>query len=354
MTVLKFPIRLCIASVLVCIVGLSAVCAYAQVAGETDIYLVDVIKARTKSARAKSTKKRSQPAALPEPAVGGMSAKRLAFSLPVKVTYHAGYDNQPSFTPDNRALLFVSVREGTQSDIYRFSLKDSTTTRLTNTPDESEYSPSVMPSDGRSIAVVRVEKDSTQRLWRFSESGTAIAPILKNVKPVGYYGWIGASNLVMFILGTGAKANKPETFTLQTAAISESASAGGIEVRTDTAATNIGRCLRRIPVSIAGGQLAASFVQKAGKDSAWSMKRVNIKNRIVSFICPTVPGSEDYVWMQNGTLLMADGTKLFVRQPRKDNEWHVVADFAQVIPKGAIKRLALSQDEKRLAFVVQE
>ena len=81
---------------------------------------------------------------------------------PVNVTRHAGYDNQPSFTPDGAAILYTSQRDG-QTDVYRYDLRDRSTTPLTDTP-ESEYSPAVAP-DGRSITVVRVEADSAQRLW---------------------------------------------------------------------------------------------------------------------------------------------------------------------------------------------
>ena len=38
---------------------------------------------------------------------------------PVNITHRPGYDNQPSFTPDSRAILFTSTHEDGQSDIYR-------------------------------------------------------------------------------------------------------------------------------------------------------------------------------------------------------------------------------------------
>ena len=59
---------------------------------------------------------------------------------PVNITRSPGYDNQPSFTPDGRAILFTSMRGGTQTDIYRYDVASGETARVTNTP-ESEYSP---------------------------------------------------------------------------------------------------------------------------------------------------------------------------------------------------------------------
>src|SRR5262249_42680455 len=75
------------------------------------------------------------------------------------VTNRPGYDNQPHFSPDGKTLFYTSVRDG-QSDIYRVDLASGAITAFTNTP-ESEYSPTVMPG-GKEIAVIRVERDSTQ------------------------------------------------------------------------------------------------------------------------------------------------------------------------------------------------
>src|SRR3954471_17479570 len=79
----------------------------------------------------------------------------------LNVTNRAGYDNQPSFTADGRALYFTSVREDAQADIYRYNLEAKTTGRFTKSAPESEYSAAEMPH-ARSISVIRVEKDSTQ------------------------------------------------------------------------------------------------------------------------------------------------------------------------------------------------
>src|ERR1044071_6706481 len=84
---------------------------------------------------------------------------------PLNVTARAGYDNQPFFSPDGRSLYYTSARGG-QSDIYRYDFAGKASAQVTATP-ESEYSPTVMP-DGKHLSVVRVERDSTQRLWAFT------------------------------------------------------------------------------------------------------------------------------------------------------------------------------------------
>ncbi|MFY8001697.1 MAG: TolB family protein [Candidatus Kapaibacteriota bacterium] len=276
------------------------------------------------------------------------SKSALKIGKPVNITRRAGYDNQPSFTPDNRAILYVAMREDMQSDVYRYDIKDSATTQITKTP-ESEYTPTVIPADGKSIMVVRVEPDSTQRLWRFDANGANPTMLLDSTKRVGYYGWLGASNLGLFVLGR----SRGEGFSLQISPFDAENPHGTGLPKPDSIESSIGRCIRRVPTSIAGSPLAASFVHKLN-DSLWMIKRVNVKNRIVSQICPTVRGAEDYAWMQNGTLIMGRDLKLFARHARKDNAWREIADFTGVIAKGYIKRLALSPDEKRLVMVVQE
>lgn len=291
-----------------------------QALGEPELYLADIEKSKS----------------------------GLKLGTPINITRRPGYDNQPSFTPDSRSILYSSMREDFQTDIYKYSIKDSSTVRLTNTT-ESEYSPSIFPADGQSIIVVRVEKDSTQRLWRFDASGGNPQVLLDSVKGIGYYGWLGASSLGLFVLGR----ERNLSFTLQITSFDAENPHGAGLPKPDTIESKIGRCIRRVPSSIAGSQLAASFVHKIN-DSAWMLKRVNVKNRIVSQICPTVTGAEDYVWTGNGTVIMGQGLKLFARHARKDNAWHEIADFSKTISVGYIKRLALSPDEKRLVFVVQE
>src|SRR5207253_1606507 len=81
---------------------------------------------------------------------------RPVIGAPVNITKRPGYDNQPSFTPDSRAILFTSVRDDGQADTYRYDVARKTIVRVTSTP-ESEYSPSVMPG-GQRFSVIRVEK----------------------------------------------------------------------------------------------------------------------------------------------------------------------------------------------------
>lgn len=175
---------------------------------------------------------------------------QLALNTPVNLTQRDGYDNQPSFLPDGKSLLFTSIRENNQADIYRYELATQKTERLTNT-SESEYSPTVTP-DKKFFSTIRVEADRTQRLWKFPLPGGAPSLVLHNLKPVGYHVWVDADTLALFVLG------QPNSLQL-------------VNVKTEQAevvANNIGRALHRIP----GQANKLSFVHKVA-DKDWVIKR---------------------------------------------------------------------------------
>ena len=63
-----------------------------------------------------------------------MSGGRMQIGTPVNITSRAGYDNQPWFTADGRALLYSSERDR-QNDIFRYDIAARSSTRITDTPE---------------------------------------------------------------------------------------------------------------------------------------------------------------------------------------------------------------------------
>lgn len=251
---------------------------------------------------------------------------RVELGKPVQITEWKGYDNQPSFLPDGKSLLYTSIRDDGQADIYRYNIADNTITMITQT-SESEFSPTPMP-DGNHFSVVRVEPDSTQRLWKFPINGGAPALVLENVKPVGYHAWADANTVALFILGN--------PLTLQIADLRTG--------KAEAVAENIGRSLHKIPK-----QEAISFVHKVGENE-WLIKQLDLKTRAITTLGKTLPGSEDYVWTPQGILLMGKDSNLFQCDPKKNGEWQEIADFAGAGLKG-ITRLAVSPKGEKLAVV---
>ena len=253
----------------------------------------------------------------------------VSLGAPANITARAGYDNQPSFTPDGRSVLYTSIRADGQADIYRYHPGSRRTTRVTATP-ESEYSATVMPG-GRRISVVRVEADSTQRLWQMALDGTDFRLLLDRVKPVGYHAWGDPRTLALFVLG--------EPSTLRVA-----------DVRSGDArvvASSIGRSLHRIP-----GERAISFVRKRSADDWW-IERLDLRSGRITPLARTLPGSEDYAWTPGGVALMAHGDSIYQWTHGDRKGWRPVA-APTLDGLGRISRMAVSPTGTQLAIVAEE
>ena len=251
----------------------------------------------------------------------------MKFGAPKQITTAVGYNNQPSFLSDGKSVLYASIRDQ-QSDIYRYDLRGGRTRQITNTR-ESEFSPTLMP-DGKSISVVRVEADGTQRLWKFPLKGGTPSLILEKIKPVGYHLWIDDHTLALFILGVP---NTLQIVDLKTG-------------KTEMVVSNPGRIMRRMP-----NQDRFSFVHKIS-EREWVIKEFDLKMRTSASLTPTLPGVEDYAWMPDGKLLMAKDSKLFAMVPLKDKDWREVADFSRSGLKG-ITRIAVNPKGNKIAVVVR-
>lgn len=253
--------------------------------------------------------------------------EKITLGVPQNITNRDGYDNQPFFLPNDSGILYTSIRNG-QADIYKFEIATKTTTAMTQTP-ESEYSPTPTP-DGNSFSVVRVELDTSliQRLWKFPLDGGEPELVLKDINPVGYHAWGDENTLGLFVLG-----NPP---TLQLA-----------DVRTGKAkvlAERIGRSLHKIP-----GQHAISFVSKVSENEWW-INKLDLATREITRLAKTLPGSEDYAWLPDGSMVMGKDSKLYRWQQKSPSEWQLLGNFSEYGLKG-ITRLAVSMDGKYFAVV---
>lgn len=252
-----------------------------------------------------------------------------ALGTPVNVTARPGYDNQPAFLPDGSGFLYTRIGADGQADIWRYDFATHAAHAITTTA-ESEYSPTLMPRSG-GISVVRVELDSTQRLWRLDLDGSHPAPLFQKIKPVGYHAWAGDSALALFVLGD------PNALVLARL---------GSE-RTDTVARNIGRSLQTIP-----GRRAVSFVQIVDSTRSWLME-LDADSVTVRRLILLPRGAEFHLWMAGGLVLASDGTALFQWDSRGAASWERVADLSTLGLKG-VTRLALSPAGDRLALVARD
>lgn len=251
------------------------------------------------------------------------SRDRLAVvGAPFRVTDRAGYDNQPAFTPDSRAILYTSIRDG-QADTYRYDLATGRTARLTDTP-ESEYSPTPVPGAER-FSVVRVEADETQRLWSFAADGSDPRLLLPEIAPVGYHAWIAPDRLALFVLG--------EPATLQIAELGAGTA--------DVVAAGIGRAIQPVP-----RRRAVTFTQQVGEE--WWLRELDVETGAIRSVVRLLGADEYHVHTSDGAILAAHGSRIY--QLREGRGWQEVADLAGY-GIGGLSRLAVSADGSLLAVV---
>ncbi len=245
-----------------------------------------------------------------------------------------GYNNQPYFMNDEELYLTVQLAEDTtQTDIYSLNFKTGVKTQVTAT-SESEYSPTYQYDMFNNIkskpqfTCIRVENDAneSQRLWRFpmsrKDNGKAI---FEGQNEIGYHAWVNNYEAALFIVGD------PHRLII----------ANNKDGTTQNIGANIGRCLQRN----SGDEI--HYVRKLSPD-AWFIRSINPVTKKTRSIVETVPGSEDFVLMPDGSILMAKDSKIYHWNPTLSIDWIEIADL-QNYGIGNITRLALRG--RKLALV---
>lgn len=253
--------------------------------------------------------------------------KTMQFSAPVNITQRPGYDNQPSFAVDGKAVYYTSIRENDQADIYMYDIAAQSTKQITKT-STSEYSP--VWQLGKGLTVVMVEPDSAQRLWLFRADGSHV-PLLDKVDSIGYYALVDEKYVAFF-----------KVTDIPTLVIAD------LKKQKEHAVdVNVGRCIKQIPFSN-----AFSYIVKS--DSINTIYQMDPKTHARSIITTCPAGYEDYVWCNNSVILMARENGIYAYNLFSANpDWVKVAEFPALAGK-QIFRLALSWDNTKLAFVATE
>ncbi|MEP1093719.1 MAG: hypothetical protein ABJG78_01340 [Cyclobacteriaceae bacterium] len=244
-----------------------------------------------------------------------------SISNPINISNNEGYDNQPSFWPDGKSVLYARTMDG-QTEIARYFIDTKETKIISKTTQGSEYSPTIMPD--RRISSVRLDTTGLQLLYAYDLIGNV--EVLVPEKVIGYHAWVGDMNIAAFVLG--------EPATLQI-----------IDTKTNEAQTvysKIGRSIHKVP-----NHNWFSFVDKS-KD-VWAVKAMDPTNNTVIYLTNTLEGSEDYAWTPQGSMVMGQGTKLF----HWERNWSEFADLSEY-GLGKISRVAVSRDGSKLVVVVDK
>lgn len=116
----------------------------------------------------------------------------------LNITNRTGYDNQPCFTPDGKKIMFTSIRDDQQADIYQYEISTKKTSQFIKTP-ESEYSPTITP-DQKHLSCVVVLKDSSQVIQQFDLLSPSQASLVSSTDSVGYHTWLNQDSLLYYKL----------------------------------------------------------------------------------------------------------------------------------------------------------
>ncbi len=261
---------------------------------------------------------------------------QVVLSNGVNITKHKGYDNQPFFHPSDSVIFYSTHNQYGGSDTATYNLHTKKTALLTITHDK-EYSPTVTP-DGKFISCILQKDNGEQNLVQYPINGGPVQVLINHLK-IGYHAWASNNNVLLFVLDDSTH------FSLHNYYLDKSA---------DTViAENIGRSLHKIP-----GQNAMSFVQKIS-DKISVVKRFDKTTGVLSNIIYTLPGQDHLTWLQNNTLLMSDGSKIYYyentgKEELKDKKWKPVrVEGTPAMLKG-VTRLAGNNSGTRLAVVVGE
>jgi hypothetical protein len=247
------------------------------------------------------------------------------------ITHHKGYDNQPSFHPTQPVIYYSSFNDSGRSDIKYFDYEKKETKNLTLTHDR-EYSPLVTP-DGQFISCILQRDNGVQDLVKYPIRGGKPELLIFHLK-VGYHTWAGDNKLLLFVLDDSVH-NSLHYYYLGK--------------NTDTViAENIGRSLHKIP-----GQNAMSFVQKIS-DKLSIIKKFDMGTGVISTIIATLPGQDQFTWLQNDMLLMSDGTKFFTCPDKLDTSWQPIIVEGDTSMLKGVTRLATNPGNTKLAVVVTE
>lgn len=239
------------------------------------------------------------------------------------LTARPGYDNQPAFLADGSALRYTVIDSTGRADVWE--LAGGVRRRLTG-PPTSEYSPLPIPGLDR-FSVIRVEADSTQRVWSFAPDGTDARLVLADRPGVGYHAWLGPDELLLFVLGDPHELHRARV-----------GAAGSVRVATD-----VGRCLQTIP-----GARAWSF-PRADSETGWTICRLDADTGTLTPITPApTPAMQDHCWTPEGRLWSSDGTRILEFEPGDPGQWRELADLE---PEGVREISRMTRSADALVFV---
>ena len=182
-----------------------------------------------------------------------------------------GYTNQPFFTPTGDILVSVRMENEKQNDIWLLSPSTRKCRKLTQTAT-NEYSPQIVPGGGRYSVLRQVEGEPLdQQILIFGLYGGKINKVTPEIKDIGYYAWLSASELVLYRID--GESNRMSSMTVK-------------DQVTKRITTSVGRSL------LADGKGSVYFIHKFSTEF-WYLKKYSQNSTTVEIVTETPSKSED-------------------------------------------------------------
>jgi hypothetical protein len=268
---------------------------------ETDIWLVNIVKKEGK----------------------------YSYEKPLNISSRKGYENQPSFTEDNKGIYFVSDKVANQTDVFIYNIKNKTINPIFQTR-ESEYSPA-LTTDNKFITCVVVLTDSSQQLLNYDVENKLpaleIAKGISNTDSVGYFTWLNKDTVLYYKL-----------------TVPHSLRAWDIKTNKDVWICDYPtRAFKKIGNT-------SQFIYGIKKDSTSVEFRIYNPTLRESKVYATYPSvNEDFVWNNELGLIKSENCELLNYNPLT-KKWDLLFSFANIGIK-KITRFVFDSKNKRLAIV---
>ncbi|WP_428407135.1 TolB family protein [Hyphococcus sp.] len=234
------------------------------------------------------------------------------------------YQNQPTFAaPDENRFYYVAGNENGKTDLWSFDLSSGEKTRITDTPEKSEFSPKPAPDGGVSF-IQESEDGEMTRVHALREIGDPGAAVIET-GPVGYYEWLqGGATLSVFYR------SEPPMLQLVDVATGEARDVFD----------NVGRVLLSSPD---GATLFAARGDEAGQ---YEIVAVDIASGVTEPVLDLPPGAQDFflTFGEEGLPAMAYssmGSQLMTYDFASDSIWHGAADIGD-LGYGSITRVSVA------------
>jgi hypothetical protein len=246
----------------------------------------------------------------------------------VNISNNKGYDNQPYFTENSKSVLFVSMRDGKQTDVFEYNIKHKSTKQLTDTP-HSEYSPKTIGDTGN-VSFVSEGFNPYQSVWQLDRISNKQSWLLNSKEPVGYYQHNESTGDVLFWSRYG--------FNVQY-----------LNLKRNDSRFVSGNAIPSSPQQIPNGE-RFSFVHRQSNGEVW-IKAFDPKDYSITPLAPIYNDNYDYAWAPNGDILRLDNNRLSVWPAKnKEKQWQAGQDLGEEF-KGKIGRLSISANGKSIALV---